>query len=67
MCSDAVPAGWLRRKRGDAVEGCFALATGTNDKELFIIEGARHIETYFKQPYVKRETEKLLALFGEKL
>lgn len=48
-------------------EDCFELATGTNDKELFIIEGARHIETYFKQPYVEQETEKLLAFFGKNL
>ena len=46
---------------------CFELASGTQDKELFIIEGARHIETYFKQPYVEQETEKLLAFFGKNL
>ena len=28
-------------------------ATGTDDKELFLIEGARHIETYWVDKYVE--------------
>ncbi len=44
---------------------CFELATGTENKELFIIEGARHIPTYFVPEYVEQETNKLLEFFGK--
>lgn len=46
---------------------CFELATGTQDKEFFIIEGARHIQTYFVPEYVEQETAKLLEFFGKYL
>ena len=46
---------------------CFALATGTNDKELFIIQGARHIPTYFVPEYVEQEANKLMEFFGKYL
>ena len=39
---------------------CFELAAGTENKELFIVEGARHIQTYFVPEYVGQELNKLL-------
>jgi fermentation-respiration switch protein FrsA (DUF1100 family) len=36
-------------------------ATGTDDKELFLIEGARHIETYWVDRYVDAALGKLPA------
>lgn len=33
-------------------EGAFAKATGTQDKELFLIKGATHIQTYYVPEYV---------------
>lgn len=41
----------------------FPLATGTDDKELFLIEGARHIETYWVDEYVDAAVGKLTAFF----
>ena len=46
---------------------CFEPATGTQDRELFIVKGARHIETYFKQPCVDQEAEKLPTFFEKNL
>lgn len=46
---------------------CFELATGTSDKELFIVEGARHIATYYEPEFVKQEVQKLLEFFGKNL
>jgi len=48
-------------------EDAFAKATGTKDKELFLIEGATHIETYWKQPYVDQIVEKLTQFYGKSL
>ena len=48
-------------------EAAFATATGTKDKELFLIEGATHIETYWKQPYVNQVVEKLTRFYGKSL
>lgn len=45
----------------------FDKATGTNDKELFKLHGATHIETYWKEPYVTQEGEKLITFFNNKL
>ena len=39
-------------------------ATGTEDKELFLIEGARHIETYWVDKYVDAALDKLTAFFA---
>ena len=33
-------------------EDAFAKASGTNDKELFLIKGASHIRTYWVPEYV---------------
>lgn len=48
-------------------EDAFAKATGTKDKELFLIEGATHIETYWKQPYVNQAVDKLTQFYGKSL
>jgi len=39
----------------------------TKDKELFLIEGATHIETYWKQPYVNQAVGKLTRFYGRSL
>ena len=48
-------------------EEVFANATGTDNKELFKIPGATHIETYWKPEYVKQAVDKLTAFFGKHL
>jgi len=42
----------------------FAKATGAQDKELFEIEGATHIETYWVPQYVDTATSRLVTFFG---
>jgi uncharacterized protein len=39
-------------------------ATGTEDKELFLIDGARHIETYWVDEYVDAALGKLTTFFA---
>lgn len=48
-------------------EDAFAKATGAKDKELFLIDGATHIETYWKPPYVNQAVEKLTQFYGKSL
>lgn len=48
-------------------EKAYAAATGTNDKELYLIDGAEHIETYWKPEYVKEELAKLLEFLSTRL
>lgn len=48
-------------------EQCYAKATGTQDKELFLIQGATHIKTYYVPEYVEQVVKKLTAFFGDKL
>lgn len=45
----------------------FKKATGTNDKELFLIDGATHIQTYYVPEYVNQAMEKLNEFFGKQL
>lgn len=45
----------------------FEKATGTQDKELFLIEGAEHIRTYFVPEYVEQVVSKLKEFFGTRL
>jgi len=45
----------------------FAKATGAKDKELFMIAGATHIETYWKPQYVDQAMGKLTEFFGRTL
>ncbi|MFK0382775.1 alpha/beta hydrolase [Agrobacterium sp. NPDC090273] len=48
-------------------EDAFPRATGTKDKELFRIAGARHIETYWVPEYVDAALDKLTPFFGRTL
>lgn len=48
-------------------EDVFKAATGTKDKELYLVKGARHIPTYFVPEYVADETAKLTEFFGSNL
>jgi fermentation-respiration switch protein FrsA (DUF1100 family) len=48
-------------------EDAFPKATGTKDKELFKIEGARHIETYWVPKYVEAAMSKLTPFFSRTL
>jgi fermentation-respiration switch protein FrsA (DUF1100 family) len=48
-------------------EDAFAKATGTKDKELFKIEGATHIETYWVPKYVDAAMGKLTAFYARTL
>lgn len=45
-------------------EDVIAKATGTEDKELFLIEGAQHIETYWVDEYVNAAVGKLVEFYG---
>ncbi len=45
----------------------FNLATGTRDKELFLIPGATHIQTYHVPEYVSQAMSKLNEFFGKYL
>ncbi|WP_020655116.1 alpha/beta hydrolase [Massilia niastensis] len=48
-------------------EDAFAKASGTKDKELFKIEGATHIETYWVPRYVDAAIDKLAAFYTRTL
>jgi uncharacterized protein len=48
-------------------EEAFPKATGTDDKELFILDGARHIETYWVDEYVNAAIDKLTAFYARTL
>lgn len=48
-------------------EQCFSRATGTADKELFLIPGATHIKTYHVPEYVDAAVKKLTEFFGSKM
>ncbi len=48
-------------------EDAFAKATGTQDKELFKIEGATHIETYWVPKYVDAAMGRLIPFYGRTL
>ncbi len=48
-------------------DAAFQVATGTKNKELFVIPGAKHIETYWVPKYVDQEVNKLKEFFGKNL
>ena len=48
-------------------EQCYSRATGTQDKELFLIPGATHIKTYYVPEYVDVAVKKLTEFFGKRL
>lgn len=45
----------------------FKKATNTKGKELFVIEGATHIQTYWKPEYVNQAVTKLVTFFGKNI
>jgi uncharacterized protein len=45
----------------------FPKATNAKSKELFLIEGATHIQTYWKPDYVNQAVNKLVDFFGKNL
>lgn len=48
-------------------EQCYSKATGTQNKELFLIPGATHIQTYHVPEYVDSAVKKLTEFFGNNL
>lgn len=48
-------------------ESAFKLATGTDNKELFLIEDATHIQTYYVPEYVDKAVSKLREFFDQYL
>jgi fermentation-respiration switch protein FrsA (DUF1100 family) len=48
-------------------EDAFKKATGTQDKELFKLDGATHIETYWVPEYVDAAVNKLTRFYGRTL
>ncbi|MEW6651505.1 MAG: alpha/beta hydrolase [Chloroflexota bacterium] len=48
-------------------QSAFEKAIGTKNKELFLIDGATHIETYWKPQYVNQTMGKLTKFFGNAL
>lgn len=48
-------------------EECYELATGTEHKELFKVEGATHIQTYFVPEYVETFVSKLESFYKQYL
>jgi fermentation-respiration switch protein FrsA (DUF1100 family) len=48
-------------------DNAFNLATGTDKKELFLIDGATHIQTYYVPQYVDKAMNKLKEFFGKYL
>lgn len=45
-------------------DDAFAKATGTDDKDLFLLDGAQHMQTYWVDTYVDAALEKLAEFFG---
>jgi len=48
-------------------DSAFALATNAREKELFLIPGATHIQTYYVPAYVDQAVDKLKDFFGKHL
>lgn len=48
-------------------DAIFEKAINAKEKELYLIEGASRIETYWKEPYVTQEKEKLIEFFDKYL
>lgn len=48
-------------------QDAFEKATGTKDKELFLIPNATHIQTYYVPDYVNTAANKLVQFYGKKL
>jgi fermentation-respiration switch protein FrsA (DUF1100 family) len=48
-------------------EGCYERATRAKSRELFLIDGATHIRTYYVPEYVNQAVNKLTEFFGKSL
>ena len=48
-------------------QSAFKEAVNATDKELFLIDGATHIETYWKPAYVNQAVERLTQFYGRTL
>lgn len=48
-------------------QDAFKKAVNAKNRELFLIDGATHIETYWKPQYVNRAMDKLTQFFGDTL
>ena len=65
-----VPLLMIAGKNADTLymsEQCLSKATGTNDKELFLVPGATHIQTYYVPEYVTQISDKLTEFFDKNL
>ena len=51
----------------DMTEDAFAKAVNAQAKELYLLEGATHIQTYWKEPYVTQAIKKLTEFFKKNL
>ena len=51
----------------DMPEDAFAKAVNAQPKELYLLEGATHIQTYWKEPYVTQAVKKLTEFFKKNL
>jgi hypothetical protein len=45
----------------------FSKATNAKSKELFVIDGATHIQSYYKPEYVNKAVTKLVDFFSKNL
>jgi len=66
----AQPLLMIAGSRADSLymsRSAFAKAVNAKDKELFLIDGATHIETYWKPPFVSQAAAKLNDFFGRTL
>ena len=48
-------------------QDCYDKATDSKEKELFLVEGAHHIQTYFVPEYVDKFVAKLVSFYGKNL
>lgn len=48
-------------------EEVFKAATGTKNKELYLVKGVTHIQTYWKPEYVKEISEKLTSFYNKNI
>lgn len=65
-----VPLLMIAGKNADSLymsTDCLAKATSAPSRELFLVPGATHIETYYMPEYVTIITEKLTDFFGKNL
>lgn len=48
-------------------EDAYQKATGTKNKELYLVDGATHMQTYWVPEYVKQIVDKLVPFYGKNL